>query len=87
MRVVSRRTPWPAARRGGLSYRVSQPSEAQAGSWWGWEPQRPGRLRVVGFGPHFPSLRVNSGGRWLFKASVDYVADLRGYTGTSLPTG
>lgn len=87
MRVVRLRNPWPAARRGGQSYPVSQPSGTQAGPRWVWEPQRPGRPRVVGFGPHFPSLRVNFGGGWLFKAAVDYVADLSGLIGTSLPTG
>jgi hypothetical protein len=72
---------------GWQSCAVSEPAEAQAGPRWGWEPQRPGRLRVVGVGPHFPGLRVNSGGGLLFKAAVYYVADLRVYAGTSLPTG
>lgn len=83
MRVMRRRNPWQAARHGC----VSEPAEAQAGPRWGWEPQRPGRLPVVGFGPHFPGLRVDCGGGWLFKAAVDYVANLRGRAVTSLPTG
>lgn len=31
MRVVRRRNPWPAARRGGQSYPAGQPSGTQAG--------------------------------------------------------
>lgn len=87
MRVPRRRNPWPAARGGGQSRPVSEPAEAESGPPWGWEPQRPGQLRVVGFGPHFPGLPANSGGGWLLKAAVYYVAELRGYARTSLPTG
>lgn len=42
-------------------------------------------LWVLGY--TFPGLRVDYGGGWVFKAAVDYVADLRGRAVTSLPTG
>lgn len=60
--------PWLCQRaRGGSSW-----SSVGLGAAEAWA------ATVVGFGPHFPGLRVDYGGGWQFKAALDYVADLRG---------